>query len=335
MENTREFKKEQMDIRRKLDELRRITGLPLTIADAAGPADNVNGCSSENNSAAGAREEQVLYTIHQLDALIAAYKETNSREAVFKRWITGDMETHELIHTAKRFHVPLSACRALFLVESRDTMDSSVMTILQHAFPDSSQVWLVPMTSSQLAIVYTFSETVSEEEVRSTAYLVMDLLNAEALIQVKVSFSSVLEYLNQLPAACQEAGLALNAGKIFYPDQNVYPYNKLGIGRLIYGLSRERCSAYLKEVLGTDSPDFFQTETIHVINSFLDHNMNIAETTRHLHMHRNTLIYRLEQIQKETGLDIRQFHDAMTIKTVLFVLNYIDNSQSPAAESGQ
>ena len=190
-------------------------------------------------------------------------------------------------------------------------------------------------TSMEVRVDTYIEDITGLREQINTAYLVMDLLNAEALIQVKVSFSSVLEYLNQLPAACQEAGLALNAGKIFYPDQNVYPYNKLGIGRLIYGLSRERCSAYLKEVLGTDSPDFFQPETVHVINSFLDHNMNIAETTRHLHMHRNTLIYRLEQIQKETGLDIRQFHDAMTIKTVLFVLNYIDNSQSPAAESGQ
>lgn len=305
---------EQRTIKRKLDELKRITGLSFQM-----DMENSQNLSDTDE------EESISYILHQLDALISSYKETNSREAVYKRWITGDMETHELIHTAKRFHVPLSARRALFLIDSRETMDNSVITILKHAFPDDSHVWFVPMSSCQLAIVYTFSENITEAALHSTAYLIMDLINAEALIQVKVAFSAIREYLNQLPKAYQESSLALNVGKLFYPDQNVYPYNKLGIGRLIYGLSRERCSAYLQEVLGTDSPAYFQPETVHVINCFLNNNLNIAETTRHLHMHRNTLIYRLEQIQKETGLDIRQFHDAMTIKTVLLVLNYMNN----------
>ena len=305
---------EQKNVKRKLDELKRITGLSfhMDLPDTEGLSDSE-------------AEEAASYILHQLDALISSYKETNSKEAIYKRWITGDIETHELIHTAKRFHIPLAAYRSVFLAETNETMDNSVMTILKHAFPDTAYTWLVPMSSCQLAIVCTFAEEVTEEELHSTAYLVMDLLNTEALIRVKVSYSAVTEHLNQLPDAYQEAGLALNVGKIFYPGQYVYPYNKLGIGRLIYGLSRERCSAYLKEVLGTDSPDFFQPETVHVINCFLDNNLNIAETTRRLHMHRNTLIYRLEQIQKETGLDIRQFHDAMTLKTVLFVINYMKN----------
>lgn len=334
MKNREHHNTEKDAIRRKLDELKRITGLPLTMDPAAYAAEGTGAAGKETARSSGqeeaelssGQEEQLLYTLHQLDALISSYKETNSKESIYKRWITGDIETHELIHTAKRFHVPLSAWRAVFLIESRETMDNSVLTIMKHAFPDDSQVWLAPMSSSQLAIVYTFSDAAAQDDLHSTAYLMMDILNAEALIQVKVSFSSVKEYLNELPEAYQEASLAMNAGRIFYPDQNVYPHNQLGIGRLIYGLSKERCSAYLKEVLGTDSTDFFQPETVHVINCFLNHNLNIAETTRHLHMHRNTLIYRLEQIQKETGLDIRQFHDAMTIKTVLFVLNYIENS---------
>lgn len=309
MENT-----ELRNVKRKLDELKRITGLSLHME-----------LPETENAAEHDDEEFLSYTLHQLDALIDSYKETNSREAIYKRWITGEMETHELIHTAKRFHVPLTAWRALFLVESKETMENSVITILKHAFPDVSRSWFIPMSSCQLAIVYTFSEEISVDTLHSSAYLVMDLLNAEALIQVKVAYGAIYEHLNQLPKAYQEASLALNAGKIFYPDQYVYPYDKLGIGRLIYGLSREQCSAYLKEALGDCSPDFFQPETVHVINCFLDNNLNIAETTRHLHMHRNTLIYRLEQIQKETGLDIRQFHDAMTLKTVLFVINYMKN----------
>ena len=66
-----------------------------------------------------------------------------------------------------------------------------------------------------------------------------------------------------------------------------------------------------------------QEETTATVNKFLQNNLNIAETSRQLHMHRNTLIYRLEQIEKRTGLDLRQFEDAMTFKIASMVMNYL------------
>src|SRR5699024_4160868 len=146
--------------------LKRITGLSLHIE-----------LPETENAAEHDDEEFLSYTLHQLDALIDSYKETNSREAIYKRWITGEMETHELIHTAKRFHVPLPDWRALFLVESKDTMENSVITILKHACPDVSRTWFIPTSSCQLAIVYTFSEEISVDTLHSSPYLVMDLLN--------------------------------------------------------------------------------------------------------------------------------------------------------------
>ena len=45
-------------------------------------------------------------------------------------------------------------------------------------------------------------------------------------------------------------------------------------------------------------------------------------------MHRNTLIYRLEQIQKRTGLDLRLFEDAMTFKIATMVINYLHTERN-------
>ena len=203
---------EKKNMQRKLDELKRITGLSFSL-----------DLPDTTNLPEAEAEETESYLLHQLDSLIASYKEVNSKGAIYKKWITGDLEPTELIHTAKRLQVSLSEPRAVFLVESKETMNNSVMAILKHAFPDTSHVWLVPMSSCQLAIVYTFTEEVSEETLDSTAYLVMDLLNTEALIQVNVAFSAVTGHLNQLPNAYQEASLALNVGRIFYPGQYVYP----------------------------------------------------------------------------------------------------------------
>ena len=62
-------------------------------------------------------------------------------------------------------------------------------------------------------------------------------------------------------------------------------------------------------------------------NRFFLNNLNIAETARQLHMHRNTLIYRLEQIEKQTGLDLRLFDDAMTFKIAMMVINYLKGNK--------
>ena len=129
--------------------------------------------------------------------------------------------------------------------------------------------------------------------------------------------------LLELSGAFREASLALKVGKLFYPEQTVFPYNELGIGRLIYQLPVSLCESFLQEVFLDKITDKLDDETLLTINRFLQNNLNIAETSRQLHMHRNTLIYRLEQIEKRTGLDLRQFEDAMTFKIATMVMNYL------------
>ena len=94
-------------------------------------------------------------------------------------------------------------------------------------------------------------------------------------------------------------------------------------GRLIYRLPTSLCENFLHEIFGEEIPQALDEETTATVNKFLQNNLNIAETSRQLHMHRNTLIYRLEQIEKRTGLDLRQFEDAMTFKIASMVMNYL------------
>lgn len=67
----------------------------------------------------------------------------------------------------------------------------------------------------------------------------------------------------------------------------------------------------------------FDDETLTTINKFFDNNLNVSETSRQLFVHRNTLVYRIEKIQKSTGLDLRNFEDALTFKIALMVVNYM------------
>ena len=117
--------------------------------------------------------------------------------------------------------------------------------------------------------------------------------------------------------------MAMDVGKIFYAQKNVISYNELGIGRLIYQLPSNLCHVFINEVFGENVPETLDNETLSTINTFFENNLNVSETSRKLFIHRNTLVYRIEKLQKATGLDIRVFEDALTFKIALMVMDYL------------
>ncbi|MBQ7431762.1 MAG: helix-turn-helix domain-containing protein, partial [Butyrivibrio sp.] len=130
----------------------------------------------------------------------------------------------------------------------------------------------------------------------------------------------------------KEAKMALEVGKIFYAEKRVTAYNTLGIGRLIYQLPVSLCKMFIEEIFGGKDmlPSDLDEETINTINKFFENNLNVSETSRELFVHRNTLVYRIEKLEKSTGLDIRTFDDALTFKIALMVesyMNYLDSKE--------
>ena len=160
-------------------------------------------------------------------------------------------------------------------------------------------------------------------ELDKTANMILDMLNTEAMTKVRVAYGTVINDIKEVSRSYKEAKMALEVGKIFYADKNVVPYNNLGIGRLIYQLPIPLCEMFMTEVFGENLPDTFDEETLTTINKFFENNLNVSETSRQLYVHRNTLVYRLEKLEKSTGLDIRKFDDALTFKIAMMVVSYM------------
>ena len=156
--------------------------------------------------------------------------------------------------------------------------------------------------------------------------MLVDMLNAEAMSQVRVSYGNPVNEIKSVSRSYKEAKMALEVGKIFYADKNVVPYNNLGIGRLIYQLPTVMCDMFLQEVFKKNPIDALDQETLFTINKFFENNLNVSETSRGLFVHRNTLVYRLEKIRKLTGLDLRNFDDAIVFKVALMVKKYLSNN---------
>ena len=167
------------------------------------------------------------------------------------------------------------------------------------------------------------SDNESYDDLEKIAITLLDTINAEAMLKVNISFGTIVNDLKEVSRSYKEATMALDVGKIFYSGKNVVAYSRLGIGRLIYQLPIPLCKMFIKEIFDGKNPDDFDEETLTTINKFFENSLNVSETSRQLYIHRNTLVYRLDKLQKATGLDLRVFEDAITFKIALMVVKYM------------
>lgn len=298
-----------LQIQAALHELKRLTGVTLTL-----PAE-----TPEDEEAA----------LRQIRCLCTAYKEKYNKAQFLLSLMTDSVPSYDVAERALRLHIAPDENRILFLLESRSISDDTVLEILKNLFPAQSRIYLIPVTETQLAVLRPLHASESEEDLPQIAHTIVDTLNTEALAHVQVAYSGLVKNLLELSRAYKETSLALKVGRLFGSGQNVFPYNRLGIGRLIYQLPRSICENFLTEIFGTEIPSAADEEMTVTIDRFIQNNLNIAETARQLHMHRNTLIYRLEQVEKKNGLDLRRFEDAMTYKIASMVLNYLQTERNP------
>ena len=169
-------------------------------------------------------------------------------------------------------------------------------------------------------------ELASEEgypEMEKAAKQMLSALPPEKQEVSHIAYGTIVEEIKEVSRSYKEARMAMDVGRIFFEEKNIIAYSSLGIGRLIYQLPIPLCKMFIKEIFENKSPDDFDEETLVTINKFFENSLNVSETSRQLYIHRNTLVYRLDKLQKSTGLDLRIFEDAITFKIALMVVKYM------------
>ena len=280
-------------------------------------------------------DQQYTYSVakiavNQLQALIVAYKEKFDRNNFFQNLILDNLLLVDIYNRAKKLHLEVEAKRVVFLIETKVESESIVKEILRSLFSQQTGDFVTSVDERNIVLIKSLHKEDYREEISQTAKTIVDMINTEAMLSVKVAYGTVVHELRDVSKSYKEAKMALDVGKIFYAEKNIIGYEKLGIGRLIYQLPVSLCRMFMNEIFGDNLPDKMDEETLITIQKFFENSLNVSETARQLYIHRNTLVYRIEKLQKETGLDIRNFDDALTFKIALMVvsyLHYLDNRE--------
>ena len=202
-------------------------------------------------------------------------------------------------------------------------MESAPLDMVQSLFPDRQNDFVLSVGEQDVVLIHQMDKNATGAELEKVAQRIEETLRIDGESSVFVGIGTMAQHLRELAKAYKEAQIAIEVGKVFDTERYVINYENLGIGRLIYQLPTTLCEMFLQEVFKKNPIDALDQETLFTIYKFFENNLNVSETARKLFVHRNTLVYRLEKIKKLTGLDLREFDDAITFKVALMVKKYL------------
>ena len=264
----------------------------------------------------------------QIQNLLVAYKERFDKDNFIKNLLLDNLLLVDIYNRAKKLHIDTEVRRVVFIVETNRDKDGNELERIRSIFGGKTKDFVTAVDEKNIIVVREVAENEGYEELNKTAEVIVNLFRSDAENDIHVAYGTIVGEIKEVSRSYKEARMALDVGKIFFEDRDVIAYSTLGIGRLIYQLPIPLCKMFIKEIFDGKSPDDFDEETLITINKFFENSLNVSETSRQLYIHRNTLVYRLDKLQKSTGLDLRVFEDAITFKIALMVVKYMKYMES-------
>ncbi|MCR4693993.1 MAG: helix-turn-helix domain-containing protein [Pseudobutyrivibrio sp.] len=259
----------------------------------------------------------------QLKELMVAYKERFDKDNFIKNLLLDNLLLVDIYNRSKKLHVDVNARRVVMIVEVGPEKDGDELDRVRSVFGGKTKDFVTAVDEHNIIVVKELAEGDNYEDIDKIAAVIIDAFHDKDQREIRVSYGTVVGEIKEVSRSYKEANMAMDVGKIFFADKKIIAYSALGIGRLIYQLPIPLCKMFISEIFENKSPDDFDEETLTTINKFFENSLNVSETSRQLYIHRNTLVYRLDKLEKSTGLDLRVFEDAITFKIALMVVKYM------------
>lgn len=231
--------------------------------------------------------------------------------------LKGDVDISEIESLAVENNIPLEQERFVLCVYSRNTKSEVISKFLGSLLDQNKDIY-TDISRSSIAVIKALPKDHGFDDIKNIATALHDALhNAGYDVITGVSDPRIL--ISELPAALKEAREAINVGSIYRSGDKLFIYRSLLLERFLSTVPKSNVVPYGTMVFNAHTARLFNEEMLHTIEVFFENNLNLSETARKLYIHRNTLVYRLEKVQRLTGFDLREFDDAVTFKLMMLL----------------
>lgn len=258
-----------------------------------------------------------------LPAYIAAFGGQNAeltREEFLKKMILGDCTPADAYKYSVKFCVKETPCFVLAIKFAKTYPDAQAL-LCQYA--DGKTDVVATFDERNFALIKAASSAEEYSSPVDYAKFLTRFLTEELGGAPCVGVGSVTAGFHDLAVSYTRAVTALRYAEVFSGGEGVHSYKEYMLVKMLEEVPKSHLSEFMDDVSAEEIHEVFEDEEmLQTAEKFLSSSLNVSETSRNLYMHRNTLLYRLDKIEKATGLNIRMFPDAVTFRilTVLYKL---------------
>ncbi len=273
--------------------------------------------------APGTLDEDTLRA--RLSTILQVYRNAVDKNEIFMRFLTGQMDADDFRANFPHFSGEAAEAEpmALFLLEVTGGDMTDTLSVLTGLFPPPRNT-LVRVNDREMLLITEPGEMVSGDDLASTAAMIYDTLQTEGMVSARVAYDAAVAGFRALPASYSRTAAAMRIRDLFGMEASCTGYRTLGLNKLLSRLPKDACEEYLEEQFPDFSFNDLSSETVNTINTLFDNGLNLAETARSLYVHRNTLVYRIEKFSKESGLDLRNFDDAVRCRMGMLITKLVN-----------
>lgn len=273
-------------------------------------------------SVEGTDEASLNYCI-LIASLIELYLKSGGyktdKEGSIRRVLLGQATDLEFQEFIRAYKIEAQIPRCVFVIQTAVMQADQIYHILLKAFPRNQGDFLVLIDSRTVALIKKISEEMEEEDFIQLAAAINETVINETSLKISIGIGRCKDSVFEIRNSYLEALKSIEIGSIYDPESEIYMYDALLLERFLYEVPAEISQKYFKTIFHDDFRKILNEEMITTIEKFFENNLNLSETARQLYIHRNTLVYRLDKIQKLLGLDLRNFHDALTFKIMMML----------------
>lgn len=249
--------------------------------------------------------------------------EKHNKFYFYKKLLNNELSENEVYENIAIYKIRNEVNRAIIVFKHGES-DYPAAEMISNIYPDKDKNTIVEMDNNTVAYLVELGENEGSQKLIDYSKQITDTIEEELMVNVKAGIGNVVQTLSALPSSYHNALTAISVGSIFEFESQIFDFNTLGIGKMIYNSDKKVLEEFLKETVNKKTFELLDEEIVKTVLSFFGNNLNISETARQMYLHRNTLVYRIEKVLKITGLDLRNFDDAVSFKAAYMVKCFID-----------
>jgi len=252
-----------------------------------------------------------------IGAVISASESGNDLNNAYQRILQNELSLAELDAVISEHGIPSAVPRCVLLFHMVQVQQRTAYDILDEFLPRSGGDVLVSMDKHSAAFIKDATGVEDEDELRQFACAVQETLMSEIALSVTVGIGEIAKSVSELHSSFRQARRAIEIGRAYAPERSIHVYRSMMLERFLSDLSPEMAEHYHSLLFNRSTARLFGEEMLYTIEMFFKKDLNLSDTARQLYIHRNTLVYRLDKVQRQVGLDLRKFEDAVTFKMLL------------------